>query len=70
MTEVPDAKAELETDQGAREASGSKPDRGTVKVHTRAFKQDGALVAQFKRVVLVPRREPGAPLPEAETNVD
>jgi acyl dehydratase len=50
--------------------SRSKPDRGTVKVHTRAFKQDGTLVAEFKRVVLVPRKEPGSSLPEAETNVD
>jgi acyl dehydratase len=50
--------------------SRSKPDRGTVKVHTRAFNQEGALVAEFKRVVLVPRKDPGAPLPEAETNVD
>ena len=40
--------------------SRSKPDRGTVKVHTRAFNQDGVLVAEFKRVVLVPRREPGS----------
>jgi acyl dehydratase len=39
--------------------SRSKPDRGVVKVHTRAFNQDGTLVAQFKRAVLVPRREPG-----------
>jgi len=44
--------------------SRSKPDRGTVKVHTRAYNQDGVLVAEFKRVVLVPRREPGAE-PEA-----
>jgi acyl dehydratase len=35
--------------------SGSKPDRGVVRVHTRAFKQDGTLVAEFKRAVLVPR---------------
>jgi acyl dehydratase len=41
-----------------------------VKVHTRAFNQDGTLVAEFKRVVLVPRKDPGASLPEAETNVD
>jgi acyl dehydratase len=40
--------------------SRSKPDRGTVKVHTRAYNQDGVLVAEFKRVVLVPRKEPGA----------
>jgi acyl dehydratase len=35
--------------------SSSKPDRGVVRVHTRAFKQDGTLVAEFKRAVLVPR---------------
>ena len=39
--------------------SRSKPDRGTVKVHTRAYNQDGVLVAEFKRVVLVPRKEAG-----------
>ena len=39
--------------------SQSKQDRGIVKVHTRVFKQDGTLVAEFKRAVLVPRREPG-----------
>jgi acyl dehydratase len=39
--------------------SQSKPDRGTVKVHTRAYNQDGVLVAEFKRVVLVPRKNPG-----------
>jgi acyl dehydratase/ribosomal protein S18 acetylase RimI-like enzyme len=39
--------------------SRSKPDRGTVKVHTRVLNQDGVLVAQFKRVVLVPRKYPG-----------
>ncbi len=39
--------------------SSSKPDRGLVKVHTRALNQDGVLVAEFKRLVLVPRREAG-----------
>lgn len=39
--------------------SESKPDRGVVKVHTRVLNQDGVLVAEFKRLVLVPRREPG-----------
>jgi acyl dehydratase/arginase family enzyme len=39
--------------------SRSKPDRGTVRVHTRVYNQDGTLVAEFKRVVLVPRRTPG-----------
>src|ERR671910_685808 len=36
--------------------SRSKADRGTVKVHTRVLNQDGVLVAEFKRLVLVPRR--------------
>lgn len=39
--------------------SKSKPDRGIVSVHTRVYNQDGTLVAEFKRKVLVPRREPG-----------
>jgi acyl dehydratase len=36
--------------------SRSKPDRGTVRVHTRVLNQDGVLVAEFKRLVLVPRK--------------
>jgi acyl dehydratase len=36
--------------------SRSKPDRGVVRVRTDAYKQDGTLVATFKRAVLVPRR--------------
>jgi acyl dehydratase len=39
--------------------SQSKPDRGIVKVHTRVYKQDNTLVAEFKRTVLVPRKNPG-----------
>ena len=39
--------------------SKSKRDRGVVKVHTRVYKQDGTLVAEFKRSVLVPRKNPG-----------
>src|ERR671936_1158960 len=35
--------------------SSTKSDRGVVRVHTRAFNQDGSLVAEFKRAVLVPR---------------
>jgi acyl dehydratase len=42
-----------------KKESRSKPDRGTVRVHTRVFNQDGTLVAEFKRLVLVPRREAG-----------
>ena len=37
--------------------SRSKPDRGTVRVHTRVLNQEGTLVAEFKRLVLVPKRE-------------
>ena len=40
--------------------SRSKPDRGTVRVHTRVLNQDGVLVAEFKRLVLVPRKGSGA----------
>jgi acyl dehydratase len=62
--------------------SQSKPDRGTVKVHTRVLNQDGTLVAEFKRVVLVPRKNPEAaenqgpdhadarPFQTAESNVE
>jgi acyl dehydratase len=49
--------------------SQSKPDRGVVKVHTRVFKQDGTLVAEFKRAVLVPRKVEGE-APRAEADVD
>jgi acyl dehydratase len=50
--------------------SESKPDRGVVRVHTRVFNQEGTLVAEFKRAVLVPRKHPGKPLPAAEDNVE
>lgn len=40
--------------------SRSKPDRGLVKVHTRVLNQDGVLVAEFRRLVLVPKRNPGS----------
>ncbi len=39
--------------------SQSKPDRGVVRVRTRVYKQDATLVAEFKRAVLVPRKNPG-----------
>ena len=48
--------------------SQSKPDRGTVRVHTRVLNQDGVLVAEFKRLVLVPRRTPGAARPRATSS--
>jgi acyl dehydratase len=50
--------------------SQSKPDRGTVRVHTRVLNQDGVLVAEFKRLVLVPRKDPGRPFQAAESNVE
>ena len=48
--------------------SRSKPDRGTVRVHTRVLNQDGVLVAEFKRLVLVPRREAGTVGAEREVD--
>ena len=52
--------------------SSSKPDRGVVKVHTRAYNQEGALVAEFKRTVLVARdpEASGGEAAGAEGNVD
>jgi acyl dehydratase len=52
--------------------SSSKPDRGVVKVHTRAYNQEGTLVAEFKRAVLVRKRPEGdeSTGPEAEGQVD
>jgi acyl dehydratase len=49
--------------------SESKPDRGVVRVHTRGYNQDGTLVVEFKRAVLVPKMGDG-PTPEAEGQVD
>src|SRR5579875_2522324 len=46
-----------ETEVLEKRESRSKPDRGTVKVHTRVLNQDGVLVAEFKRLVLVPKRD-------------
>jgi acyl dehydratase len=52
--------------------SSSKPDRGVVKVHTRAYNQDGTLVAEFKRTVLVARdpKVSGGEAASAEGPVD
>jgi acyl dehydratase len=64
---------DVESEVLEKRESKSKPDRGTVKVHTRAFNQDGVLVAEFKRLVLVPRRNAGdsnGSAVEAEGNVD
>jgi acyl dehydratase len=49
----------VETEVLEKRASKSKPDRGIVIVHTRVFNQDGLLVAEFKRRVLVPKKNPG-----------
>ena len=40
----------------------------SVKVHTRVLNQDGVLVAEFKRLVLVPRRNPGTELAEGDVD--
>ena len=47
----------VESEVLEKRESKSKQDRGTVKVHTRVLNQDGTLVAEFKRLVLVPKRE-------------
>lgn len=50
--------------------SSSNPDRGVVKVTTIGYKQDGTIVCEFTRKVLVPKREhasepmPGRPEPK------
>lgn len=52
--------------------SRSKPDRGVVTVRTIGYKQDGTVVCQFRRRVLVPKREhatgehPGRPEPRRD----
>ncbi len=56
----------VESEVLEKKESRSKPDRGTVKVHTRVRNQDGVLVAEFRRLVLVPRNSPGE-APEAAT---
>ena len=48
-----------ETEVLEKRESKTKLDRGTVRVHTRVLNQDGVLVAEFKRLVLVPRKEHG-----------
>jgi acyl dehydratase len=47
----------VETEVLEVKESRSKPDRGIVKVHTRVNNQDGTLVAEFKRLVLIPKRD-------------
>ena len=50
----------VESEVLEKRESQSKPDRGTVRVHTRVLNQDGVLVAEFKRLVLVPPGDGGA----------
>src|ERR1044072_2608423 len=50
----------VESEVLEKKESRSKPDRGTVKADTRVYNQDGTLVAEFKRLVLVPRKTPEA----------
>jgi acyl dehydratase len=58
-----------ETEVLEKRESKTKLDRGTVRVHTRVLNQDGVLVAEFKRLVLVPRKEHGTAEP-AEAPVE
>ena len=55
----------VESEVLEKKESRTKPDRGTVRVHTRVLNQDGVLVAEFKRLVLVPRKNPGEAAEEA-----
>ena len=59
----------VESEVLEKRESKTKPDRGTVRVHTRVYNQDGVLVAEFKRLVLVPRQNPGE-APKAEGDVE
>jgi acyl dehydratase len=58
-----------ETEVLDKRESRSKPDRGIVTVRTIGYKQDGTVVCEFRRKVLVPKREhapaeqPGRPEP-------
>ena len=47
-----------ETEVIATRASKSRPDAGLVEFRHRAFKQDGALVAECRRTAFMRRREP------------
>jgi acyl dehydratase len=63
----------VESEVLEKRESRSKPDRGTVKVHTRVYKQDGTLVAEFKRLVLIPKRNTSHPpqsAPPPDANVE
>ena len=62
---LPRRHAVRESEVLEKRESQSKPDRGTVKVHTRVLNQDGVLVAEFKRLVLVPRRPGAGSVPNA-----
>ena len=61
-----------ETQVLEKRESRSKPDRGIVKVRTLGYKQDGTIVCEFTRKVLVPKRghefdgQPGRPEPAVE----
>jgi len=54
--------------------SRSKPDRGIVKVKTIAYNQDGTVVCEFTRKVMIPTRDsvgddqPGRPSPKVESD--
>lgn len=65
-----------ETEVLEKRESRSKPDRGIVRVRTIGYKQDGTVVCEFTRSVLVPKRghgydgHPGRPTPEAGGDAD
>ena len=61
-----------ETEVLDKRESGSKPDRGVVTVRTIGYKQNGTIVCEFTRKVLVPKRghgfdgHPGRPEPRRD----
>jgi itaconyl-CoA hydratase len=44
----------------ATRPSGSRPGSGIVQFRTTGFKQDGTVVMEFDRTIMIPRREPAA----------
>jgi hypothetical protein len=65
-----------ETEVLEKRESRSKPDRGIVKVRTIGYKQDGTIVCEFTRKVLVPKRatsstaSPAVPSPPSRADRD
>lgn len=53
-----------QTEVTARRESKSRPNMGLVEIKTIGFKQDGTVVIEFKRTILVYKRGQGPAIPE------